>query len=159
MQHRLRQRQALLLTTGEMPHRRRGVRGGPDSRDGLADAGPFLGLRKQGQTPAMAVVPQSHEVSATDGKIAVEKATLRDVPNHGRATPCGPASDQHCATGVRLQSQQDAQERAFTGAIRAEHNDELTGMNLGAEIPEEPPAAKLHADAGEGDQRRRGGWI
>ena len=115
-----------------------------------------LVAREPPEAPAMAVEPEADEVARAQREVAVEGALLRHVADALPAFARRPAVHLH-ASGRRLeQAEQDADQRRLARAVRAEHGEELAGLQLEAEVFPEHALAEAQAeifDRGDGAHR------
>ena len=89
---------------------------------------------------AMAVEPEPHEVASAQGQIAIEGALLRHVPHVLPAFARRPAVHEHASRRRLEQAEQDPDQGRLARSIRAEHCEELAGLQLEAEVlPEDAP--------------------
>ena len=139
----------LLLSAREAAHPGVSEAHGADRLEHLVD--PLAAAcRRCGQTEAVPVQPEPHDVAGPQGKVGVDKDLLGHVAD--RPVAAGPrcAIDEDLAVGRLQQPQDHPQNGGLTGAVGPDQSGELARPDGEVDVMEDLPTRKPYADPIEG---------
>jgi len=152
---RLRDAKTLLLAARQPSDRGVGVGAGADRVDRARDRG--AGARPgHGNAAAMSVEAELDEVSTSNGKVGIEGALLRHVPDRTTSTARWPAVDLDAAVCRGDESEEDLDQRGFAGTVRAQHGEKFAACDVEVEVFEQHPVPEANGHVVEPHQRSRG---
>jgi hypothetical protein len=120
--------QPLLLAARESPDRTVGEPVCVDRGNRLLDQEPIS--TRAAKSEAMPVETERDEVASAERQVAVERALLRHVadPTSSRARLIAP--DEHAAGGRLHEAEDQPEEGALAGSVRAENGEELSAIDV-----------------------------